>query len=184
MTDAGSYSADDKLKDGTPVTVRAIRAEDWTGVAAAFKSLDPDSVYTRFFAFKKSLTDTELTAITEVDFVRVVALVMIAREGDRDRLIGGGRYVSGDEPTSAHSAELAFTTANDYRGRGVASRLLAHLIRLGQAQGLSRFEADVLAHNRPMLQVFRRCGLPVMETIDASVIHVIIDLRADHPSPA
>jgi RimJ/RimL family protein N-acetyltransferase len=172
------------LKDGTPVTVRAIRAEDWTGVAAAFKSLDPDSVYTRFFAFKKSLTDTELTAITEVDFVRVVALVMTTPENDRDRLIGGGRYVSGDEPTTARSAELGFTTANDYRGRGVASRLLAHLMLLGREQGLSRFEAEVLAHNRPMLEVFRRSGQPVMETIDAGVIHVMIDLRAVVPSPA
>lgn len=179
MTDARSYIAAEKLKDGTPVIVRAIRAEDWVGVLAAFKSLDPDSVYTRFFTYKKTLTDVELTQITEVDFVRVVALVMTRREQDAERMIGGGRYIATDEAGSTRSAELAFTTANDYRGRGVASRLLRHLIRLGQSQGLSRFEADVLAHNRAMLEVLRRCGQPVKETVEAGVVHVTIELEGD-----
>ena len=179
MTDARTYVADEKLKDGTPVTVRAIRAEDWAGVAAAFQSLDPESVYTRFFTYKKALTDVELTKITDVDFFRVVALVVTAQEQDAERLVGGGRYVATDEAGAMRSAELAFTTANDYRGRGVASRLLMHLIRLGQSQGLSRFEADVLAHNRAMLEVFRRCGRPMKETTEAGVVHVTIELGGD-----
>lgn len=179
MTDARSYVVAEKLKDSIPVTVRAIRAEDWASVATAFKSLDPESVYTRFFTYKKTLTDVELTRITEVDFVRVVALVMTTREHDAERLIGGGRYVVTDEAGTTRSAELAFTTANDYRGRGVASCLLRHLIRLGQSQGLSQFEADVLAHNRAMLEVFRRCGRPVTETIEAGVAHVTIELKGD-----
>lgn len=183
MTDARSYIAAEKLKDGTPVIVRAIRAEDWVGVLAAFKSLDPDSVYTRFFTYKKTLTDVELTQITEVDFVRVVALVMTTREQDAEQLIGGGRYVATDEAGSMHSAELAFTTAHNYRGRGVASRLLRHLIGLGQSQGLSRFEADVLAQNRAMLEVLRRCGQPVNEAMEAGVIRVTIEL-GDYKAPS
>ena len=56
-------------------------------------------------------------------------------------------------------AELAFLTAEDFRGRGVAGLVLAPRL-LAEAAGLSQFEADVLAENQSMLAVFRRSGLP------------------------
>ena len=59
MIDTRNYSAPDKLKDGTPVTVRAIRAGDREAIAAAFAELDRDSIYTRFFTYKKQLTETD-----------------------------------------------------------------------------------------------------------------------------
>ena len=77
MIDTRTYSAPDKLKDGTPVTVRAIRAGDRDAIAAAFAELDRDSVYTRFFSYKKQLTEAELRQLTEVDFEHVVALVVV-----------------------------------------------------------------------------------------------------------
>ena len=58
MIDAAKYRAIDKLKDGTPVVVRAIRPEDKDRILDAFQGLDRDSVYTRFFAYKKELTDS------------------------------------------------------------------------------------------------------------------------------
>ena len=92
VTDPRSYEAADRLKDGTPVVVRAIRPDDAAGVLAAFKSLDPQSVYTRFFTYKKGLTDAELAQITDVDFDRVVALVVTIPRDGGEKLIGGGRY--------------------------------------------------------------------------------------------
>ncbi len=77
MIDTRTYSAPDKLKDGTPVTVRAIRAGDRDAIAAAFSKLDRNSVYTRFFSYKKQLTEAELRQLTEVDFEHVVALVVV-----------------------------------------------------------------------------------------------------------
>ncbi len=62
------------------------------------RASDPESVYTRFFTYKKALTDVELTKITDVDFVRVVALVMTTQEHDAERLVGGGRYVATMRP--------------------------------------------------------------------------------------
>ena len=82
------------------------------------------------------------------------------------------------------SAELAFLTAADYRGRGIASLLLRHLALLAQAAGLSRFVADVLADNEPMLNVFRRSGLAMTQSREGNVIHVTLTLGApptDHP---
>ena len=179
MTDVRNYHAEDELKDGRPVTIRAMRAADLADVLAAFRALDEEAIYTRFFTYKKALSDTELKQITDVDFDRVVALIITTNTDGLETLVGGGRYVSGDEPGPARSAELAFLTGNDYRRRGVASLILKHLIRIGREAGLSKFEADVLAQNQAMLSVFRKSGLPISTRADGGVQHVTLDLTGE-----
>ena len=66
MIDAQNYIAADTLKDGTPVTIRAIGKDDRSDLLTAFENLDPGSVYTRFFTYKRGLTETELHELTEV----------------------------------------------------------------------------------------------------------------------
>ena len=55
--DPRHYVADETLKDGTLVTVRAIRRDDADTLQHAFNNLDRESVYRRFFSPKKELTD-------------------------------------------------------------------------------------------------------------------------------
>jgi hypothetical protein len=54
--DPQHYSARETLKDGTVVTIRSIRREDSNAVLAAFKGMDKESVYRRFFSPKKELS--------------------------------------------------------------------------------------------------------------------------------
>jgi RimJ/RimL family protein N-acetyltransferase len=174
MLDVRNYTASEILRDGTPITVRAIRREDSGRILAAFDRLDRDSVYTRFFTYKKDLTDAELRNLTDVDCDHVVALVVTARQGDT--FIGGGRYCSEFTLRVARAAELAFITADDYRGRGIASLVLKHLVLIGRDQGLLRLEAEVLAQNQAMLAVFRGSGLKMEERNEGSVVHVVLYL--------
>lgn len=177
MIDPGTYLTKKTLKDGTEVTVRAIRREDGGAILERFKSLDREAIYRRFFSPKKELSDAELKQLTDVDFSRVVALVVTTETSEGETLVGGGRYAI-EGPETPRTAELAFLTDEAYRGRGVASLLLRHLIQLAQEVGVSRLEADVLADNHPMLAVFRRSGLPMRQRRDGSVIHVTMELEA------
>jgi GNAT superfamily N-acetyltransferase len=175
MADPNRYLERERLKDGTPVTVRAICPEDAPSILEAFGKLDSESIYRRFFSPKKELSAAELERLTAVDFDRVVALMVTAETPDGEVLIAGGRYAvePGDRPKSA---ELAFLTAATHRGRGTASLLLRHLVRLARNAGLSGFEADVLAENAAMLNVFRRSGLPMTQRREGSVVHVTLSL--------
>lgn len=177
MTDLRNYSVDDRLSDGTAVTVRSIRHEDGGAILAAFKTMDREAIFTRFFGQKKTLTDTELKDFTDVDFNRVVALVVTVSTSGQERLIGGGRYFAGLSHNGARSAELAFVTADGYRGRGIASLVLRHLVRIARQQGVDEFVAEVLAQNRAMLAVFRDSGLPESQSLDGTVVHVTLSLR-------
>ena len=138
------------------------------------RSSDRDSVYTRFFTYKKQLTEAELRQLTDVDFEHVVALVVVEIGTDGEELLGGGRYCSEQPLNSARSAELAFVTADAHHGRGVASVILKHLVQHARDRGLTHLDAVVLAHNRAMLAVFQHSGLPMQTTLEAGVLQVRI----------
>jgi len=173
--DPQTYLEKEILDDGTKITIRAIRPEDRVNVLEAFKGLDREAVYRRFFSPKKELTDAELKGLTSVDFTHVIALVATTKSNKGETLLGGGRFAV-DDPKNPQGAELAFLTAEAYRGRGVAGRLLRHLTRLAETLGLERLEADVLAENRAMLTVFKHSGLPMRQRQEAGTVHVTLSL--------
>ncbi len=80
MIDLADYSVHDRLKDGTEVTVRAIRPEDGPAILEAFRALDAESIYRRFFSPKKELSVAELKQLTDVDFRKVTGLVVTAQQ--------------------------------------------------------------------------------------------------------
>jgi GNAT superfamily N-acetyltransferase len=172
--DPRNYTASEVLKDGTAVIIRAIRREDKGRLLEAFKDLDRESVYRRFFSPKKELSDSELDQLTDVDFGQVVALVVATQRADGEILIGGGRYAT--EGAGSDRAEIAFVTDGNYRGLGIASLILKHLARLAREVEIQHFDAEVLAENAPMLAVFRRSGLPVQLRRDGSTLHVTLSL--------
>jgi GNAT superfamily N-acetyltransferase len=174
MNNAGNYCVAERLKDGTRVMVRAIRHDDGETIRKVFSTLDAESIYTRYFAQKKELSETDIRELIDVDFTRSAALVVTTQGPDGDILVGGGRFISGSDQTAG--AELAFVTAAEFRGRGVASLILAHLIRIARETGLSKFEADVLVQNHAMLAVFHKCGLALREKREGGVVHLTLDL--------
>jgi len=182
MIDAENYRVDEKLKDGTAVTIRAIRPDDKKRFAEAFKNLEPESVYTRFFLFKSGLTDQELKTATEVDFENTVALVVTIQSGPgEETIIAGGRYITYGPSNDLRSAEIAFTVEEDYQGQGIASSILRHLTHIAREKGVSRFEAYVLAENTAMLTVFARSGLFMEKKLEEGAVHVRLSLTAAAP---
>ena len=171
------YRVTEHLRNGLEVTIRAIKPDDKELIVAAFRELDEATVYMRFFELKKEITDRELKWATEIDYVHNIALVGCIRENEGERIIGIGRYVAADELTPPSSAEVAFIVEKGYQGLGLASALLRHLMLIGQMQGISRFEAEVLPSNKAMLRVFGRAGLPMIRTESGDSVHITIFLN-------
>jgi len=179
--DASRYAQTATIKNGTQVKIRSIRPDDKQRLATAFKNLDPESIYTRFFHHKKLLSDAELKAATELDFERAVALVMTIGAGENETIIGGGRYVVIGDTGPLRSAEVAFTVEEDFHRQGIARILLQHLAAIAREKGLSCFVAEVLPENRGMLTVFSRSGLPIQTAHGGDVVHVTLSLTGDTP---
>ncbi len=176
MIDAATYDEIEKLKNGTTVRIRSIRPDDKGRLTEAFRNLESESIYTRFFQQKKALTDEELKAATEVDFENVVALVVTVREAGEETIIAGGRYAAFETADNRRSAEVSFTVEEDYQGQGLAGRLLRHLTHIAREKGISQFEAEVLSGNKAMLTVFSHSGLPMKKRSEDGVVHVTLSL--------
>jgi acetyl coenzyme A synthetase (ADP forming)-like protein len=58
------------------------------------------------------------------------------------------------------------------QGCGAATKLLEVLIAAGRAHGIGRFEAEVLAGNRRMLDVFTATGFSVKSEVACGVVHL------------
>jgi RimJ/RimL family protein N-acetyltransferase len=170
------YDVKDTLRNGNAVTIRAARPDDRERLVAAFEGLDPETVYSRFFSYKETLSDADLERATQADFDRRVVLLVTTGTGADEIVIGLGSYAAYDAPEGVRSAEVAFTVEEDYQGQGVASHLLRHLIQIARSKGFARFTADVLAANRAMIAVFARSGLPLREQREDGVVTIEMTL--------
>ena len=172
MIDAGHYVAAETLKGGLAATIRALHPEDRERVARAVRQLDRDSIYYRLFSYRNELTEAGLERIMRFDPGSEVALLVTIGEGDGETVIGSGRYIV----TLPGTAEVAFMVEEDYHGRGIASRLLRHLAIVARDSGISTFEADVLADNKPMQKVFTRTGWALRTRREGDAVHVTLTL--------
>lgn len=175
--DVTNYSAEERLRDGARVWLRAVRHEDQPAFRAGFGRLSERSIYHRFFQAKPGLTDQELTYLTDLDFRDHVALVAEIESEDGSRKgIGVGRFVRIRRPGVADRAEVAFTVEDRHQGRGVGTHLLDHLTRIARPLGYHAFEAEVMPDNRQMLEVFEHSGLRIREELRDGVVHVVLEL--------
>ena len=151
------------LRDGSPALMRAIRADDRERLQTAFLALDPESVYMRYFVYKRELTEADLDRLCNPDFaLRVVLVVTVGADTD-EVIVGSGGYVTHAAADGSRLAEVAFLVAEAVHGQGIASRLLGVLADIARHDGIERFNAEVLVQNTPMFAVFERSGLPMIQ---------------------
>lgn len=159
-TEASNYRAEEILRDGRAVTIRALHSEDKPLWQDVWEHLSPTSVYYRFFTPKKSMSAAEVAYFTQLDFVKHVALLAIVHDAVlADDPAAVGRYHINE--TKPESAEIAFAVEDAYHGLGIGTLLLKHLVIIARQAGIKEFVAYVLSENSKMLEVFDNFGLPV-----------------------
>ncbi len=172
MLQARDYSATGTLRDGRTVEIRALRPEDRADMLAAIGRTSDQSLYRRFFAFKRGFTDQEIDFYVNVDFVSHVALVAVLQEDGGPVIAGGARYIVGPPG----QAEVAFAVDDAHQGKGIGAALLHHLAAIARQAGLTELVADVLPDNTAMLKVFKSSGLEITTRWEADATHVVLRL--------
>jgi GNAT superfamily N-acetyltransferase len=166
---ARKYSVDAKLFDGSAIRIRAIGADDQERLHEHFRGLSQRSIYFRFMGFKRDLSAQDLKRLTDLDFNDHVGLAATLIENGRERFIGVGRYLRGEDP---HRAEVAFAVLDDYQGHGIGTILLEHLALIARNSGITELEAIVLGDNRKMLEVFAHSGFKIRSRLDSGVVNL------------
>ncbi len=163
------WEADIVMRDGTVAHVRPITPGDGEALRAFHAGQSDESIYLRFFAPLKSLSDKDVHRFTHVDYVDRVALIVLMQ----DDIIGVGRY----DRIDTRSAEVAFNISDRHQGKGIGSVLLEHLAAIAREIGITKFTAEVLPQNRKMLKVFSDAGYEVSRRIEDGVVEVEFDIE-------
>lgn len=153
------------LRNGRTLRMRPVRANDAEGLRAFFTSLSPRSLHARFFG----VCTPEMAlryAPAVVDYVRDFGVV-----GELgDEIVAVAHYFGSQKRPQI--AEVAFTIADRLQNCGVGTQLLEKLATAARPNGIERFEAEVLAENQPMLDVFLTFGFEVTSRTDQGTVHV------------
>lgn len=169
-----------QLRDGTEAWITALQRGDRERLAAEFAALTEETRRQRFLSPVTRLSEQMLDhLVNDVDGIDHIALVLTAEtsEGIFDP-VAIARMVR--YPDAPDSADLAVTVKDAWQGRGVATTLLAVLVRQ-RPEGVARVITEVSADNRASLAMLRRLG-PLSATSNghgALDVEILLDAARD-----
>ena len=161
-----------QLRNGSEVVIRPIRSGDKRRLQEGFQGLSAESRRRRFLVPMPRLSPRLVRYLTEVDHHDHEALVALGAESGEP--IGVARYVRA--PDEADAAEVAVAVVDAWHGQGVASELLRRLAQRAREEGIVRFTATCLAHNREALELFDDVGATRVVSSESGLVEAEIEL--------
>lgn len=144
---------------GGTVNFRMMRPDDADIEQEFVRGLSPESRRLRFFTALSELPPKLLHELTHPDYPRSYAALATVEDRGRERIVGVARYAPTD---TDGTAEFAVVVADEWRGNGIARRLLGVITATAAIAGLRRLEGVVLRENVPMLALARATGFRVL----------------------
>ena len=163
------YETEVLLRDGSRILLRPIRVEDTERWLAFVRRLSRRTKYLRFHHVLEEMSRDDAVRFCTVDYVNTFAFVAEVLKEQRKDIVAIGRYY---RLPNKHSAEVAFTIEDAYQGKGIGTKLMEWLANVACDNGITNFEADVLAENEQMMAVFRDYGFHVTSDLRWGVYHV------------
>jgi len=164
-TDAAAQAADGRerlrLRDGVPVCIRPIRANDLALHSSFVAGLSTRTGYARLFSMRKP-DDAELRRWTDIDHAREAALVATVLHADgSEEEVGVVRYVREESADGRATAGFAVVIADAWQRRGLARELLQRLVAIARHDGIEVLTDLTQYDNRGMLTLARQLGFKV-----------------------
>jgi acetyltransferase len=155
------------LPGGGEYTVRPVHPDDATMLQEFVRKLSPESRYFRFVSSMQELPATMLSRFTLIDYDREMALVAVCMERrsgtdgrviEGARIVGVSRYITNPDRTSC---EFSLVVSDEFKGKGLGSRLMLSIMEFAREKGLTEMEGLVLANNPTMLKLMKGLGFSV-----------------------
>jgi acetyltransferase len=147
-----------QLEDGTSMVIRPIRPEDAEIEDEFVRNLSPESKYFRFMRALHELTPEMLVRFTQIDYHREMAFIATTEVDGTEKEVAVGRYLTNPD---GESCEFALVVGDEWRHRGIGSRIMMALMEVAKARGLRTMEGEILSENANMLSLARRLGFAI-----------------------
>ncbi|QLL06580.1 GNAT family N-acetyltransferase [Mycobacterium vicinigordonae] len=160
-----------RLRDGSELMLRPVLPGDSERTVHGHVHFSSETIYRRFMS-ARAPSLAMMHYLAEVDYVDHFVWVMV----DGSDPVADARFVRDQEDPTV--AEIAFTVADAYQGRGIGTFLIDALSVAARVDGVERFSARMLSDNLPMRTIMDRAGA-VWQREDVGVIATIIDVPSE-----
>jgi len=159
------------LTNGQVVRFRHVRPDDEPFIAESIRTASRETLLHRFFSPMRSVSPGLLRQMLSIDRAKETCIVGVVAGNGTVRIICGARYVK----LRPGAAEIALTVHDDFQRRGLGEFLVKLLARLAQADGIRWLEAEVMASNHKMLELFKKVAPRSSVHWAGDVHHLVID---------
>jgi CRP-like cAMP-binding protein len=166
-----------QMRDGTELHLRPVLPGDNERTSKGPVEFSSETLYRRFQSMRRP-TRSLMRYLFEVDYVDHFVWVMT--DGADGPVVADARFVR--DETNPSLAEVAFTVADAYQGRGVGSFLMDVVALTAWYDGIRFFSARVLTDNLPMRTILDRFGA-VWHRDDPGVVTTVVDIPPPQDLP-
>lgn len=165
------------LRDGTPVLIRRLMAEDAALYHDFLSDVIAEDLRLRFFASMHAVSENLIDKLLHYDPAR--AMAFIAVEEQSGRMLGAVRL---HDDTSGANGEFAILVRSRLKGHGVGWLLMKHMIKFAKSKGLKNVRGQVLWQNTTMLAMCAELGFHIADDPgDPGVKMVTLPVCTEHP---
>ncbi len=146
---------------GQQIVLRPIRPEDGPQHRAFAEQLGAEDLRLRFFSVRRSLPQSELARLTQIDYSREMAFIAVRPvSGQADETLGVVRAIA--DPDNIE-AEFGIIVRSDLKGSGLGRMLMNKMIRYLRDRGTKRMVGFVLRDNESMRGMVESIGFKMRE---------------------
>jgi acetyltransferase len=161
----------ERVVDGEPLTIRAIRPEDAGGLIDLVGRCDAEDARMRFHSAMPRLPQSLAARLSQLDYDREMALAAVDGDG---QILGVARLAADPQ---GEEAEFALLVRTDRQHHGLGHVLMLELIAYARARGLGRLWGAILRNNRRMIDLVTHLGFELGADEDASLTRATLRLR-------
>jgi len=153
------------------VLLRPVKPTDERSLREFFHALPHHGAYVRFISDMRVFPQRNLQTLLNFDHEKEMSVVGVVGRIGAETVIALGRYVLDEE---SNMAEVDFAVRQEWQGKGVASYLLNHLVKIAKSRGISGFMAYVAPNNQAAPAVFCNTGYVVHRSLMKGIYRITI----------
>ena len=152
---------------GETVTIRPAKPVDERRIREHYYSMDKNDIFLRFFHEKTTFSTSDVEGKSQIDYVKDLTLIAVVGESGFDKVVGVAEYLL---LMDSNMAEVAFTVAKDFQGKGLGLLFLEKLAEAAQEHGISGLVAYTAPHNQGMIKLFKKLPYKIKTAFDGEAL--------------
>jgi RimJ/RimL family protein N-acetyltransferase len=153
--------------DDQVITIRPAKLVDERRIREHYYNLDKNDIFLRFFHEKTSFSTSEVEGKSQIDYIKDLTLIGVVGESGFDRVIAVAEYLL---LMDSNMAEVAFTVAKDFQGKGLGKIFLKKLASAAREHGIAGLVAYTAPHNQAMIRLFKTLPYKIKTSFDGEAL--------------